>query len=137
MATCILAASKTGGKKPVTVDFKGKAKTKEYKELLKRYDIFVSFSDNAWMKENLRVKYLEDTFDDESDSDEEWLLIWDCYACHIELEALRGKLKELKIEDTVIPGGCTRAIQAPIVNPIYREESFSFFLATKANISKS
>ena len=52
MATCILAASKTGGKKPVTVDFKGKAKTKEYKELLKRYDIFVSFSDNAWMKEN-------------------------------------------------------------------------------------
>ena len=63
--------------------------------------------------------------------------IWDCYACHIELEALREKLKELKIEDTVISGGCTRAIQVPNVNPICRDKSFSFFLVTKANISKS
>ena len=40
------------------------------------------------------------------------LLAWDLYRCHIS-DATKKQLKELQIDTAVIPGGCTKFIQAP------------------------
>ncbi|EFO89410.1 hypothetical protein CRE_26893 [Caenorhabditis remanei] len=42
------------------------------------------------------------------------LLVWDSYRCHISAET-KKKLKQLRLETAVIPGGTTKFIQAPDV----------------------
>lgn len=42
------------------------------------------------------------------------LLAWDSYRCHIS-DATKKQLKKLQIDTAVIPGGCTKFIQAPDV----------------------
>ena len=42
------------------------------------------------------------------------LLLWDSYRCHIS-DSTKKQLKKLQIDTTVIPGGCTKYIQAPDV----------------------
>lgn len=111
MPTCVLTASNIGVKKTVMIVFKGKRKTKEDLELKKRQDIHVNFSDNGWMNTDLTVKYVEENFD----NDEEELFVWDSFKCHTQPEEVREKLNEKKVHIAVIPGGFTRAIQAPDV----------------------
>jgi hypothetical protein len=43
------------------------------------------------------------------------LLIWDAFRCHIS-SSTKKKLRQLNIHTAVIPGGCTKFIQAPDVS---------------------
>ena len=43
------------------------------------------------------------------------LLVWDTYECHME-GSVSKSLKQKKIESLLIPGGCTKYIQAPDVS---------------------
>jgi hypothetical protein len=42
------------------------------------------------------------------------LLIWDAFRCHLSNET-KAVLKELKVHQAIVPGGCTKYIQAPDV----------------------
>uniref|UniRef100_A0A915DVJ3 DDE-1 domain-containing protein n=1 Tax=Ditylenchus dipsaci TaxID=166011 RepID=A0A915DVJ3_9BILA len=41
-----------------------------------------------------------------------YLLVWDSFRCHIS-EATKKQLKQCELETAVVPGGCTKFVQAP------------------------
>ena len=43
------------------------------------------------------------------------LLAWDSYECHME-DSITESLKSKKIDRVIVPGGCTKYIQAPDVS---------------------
>ena len=72
----------------------------------------VTSSTNGWMNEELVLTYLRKilgmfTF-------QKRLLAWDTFEAHM-TEPVKKLLKEMKTDDTLIPGGCTKYIQAPDV----------------------
>ena len=42
------------------------------------------------------------------------MLDWDCFKCHIK-DSIKQELAHTKIDPIVVPGGCTKYIQAPDV----------------------
>ena len=44
-----------------------------------------------------------------------WLLVWDSFECHM-IESVCKDFKGKKIESIIIPGGCTKYVQAPGVS---------------------
>ena len=42
------------------------------------------------------------------------LLVWDAYKCHTS-ESTRSEVKKMRLDTAIIPGGCTKFIQAPDV----------------------
>ena len=73
----------------------------------------VTSSSNSWMNEELVLSYLRKilgmfTF-------QKRLLAWDTFEAHI-TEAVKKLLKEMKTDDALIPGGCTKYIQGPDVS---------------------
>jgi len=73
----------------------------------------VTTSVNGWMNEQLTIDYLRSvlgklTF-------KKRILVWDAYRCHIS-EATKNEMKcGYNITTAVIPGGCTKYLQAPDV----------------------
>ena len=110
--TVILAANANGKKKKPFVVFKGKGQAKDIKELKKRRDISISSSQNGWANEDIIEEWLNINFGDISF--EKRLLIWDAFRGHLS-DATKKVLKRKKIDQAVIPGGCTGLIQAPDV----------------------
>ena len=88
--------------------FKGKGCTKEDKELLKRNDILVTYSDNGWFNQGLTQKWLQKVLGTTLFGHR--LLIWDAFKCHIS-DATKDLLKQMKIDVIVVPGGCTKFLQ--------------------------
>ena len=43
------------------------------------------------------------------------LLAWDSYECHI-MQSVKEALAKMKVDQAIVPGGCTRYIQAPDVS---------------------
>ena len=73
----------------------------------------VTSSSNGWMNEELVLSYLRKilgmfTF-------QKRLLAWDTFEAHM-TEAVKKLLKEMKTDDALIPGGCTKYIQGPDVS---------------------
>lgn len=72
-------------------------------------DTVVTFSSNGWMNDTLTADYLRKIIGQLSFSKR--LIVWDAYKCHTS-EATRAELCRLKIDTAVVPGGCTKFIQA-------------------------
>ncbi len=109
--TVILSARANGKKCKPYIVFKGKG-TRLIKELSKIPGVIVRFSANGWMNDQLTKDYLHSVIG--SFSFEKRLLVWDAYRCHTS-EATRNETKKMNLHTTVIPGGCTKYIQAPDV----------------------
>ena len=107
-----MAASADGKKKKPFIIFKGKGQSKEVKELKKRKDIAIGCSDNGWANDQIIEEWLNYNFGDTFFFKR--LLIWDAFRAHLS-DATKGILKRKRIDQIVVPGGCTGILQAPDV----------------------
>ena len=72
----------------------------------------VTSSSNRWMNEELTLMYLKKVVG--PFSFQKRLLAWDTFEAHM-TEPVKQLLKEMRIDDALIPDGCTKYIQAPDV----------------------
>ena len=63
----------------------------------------------SWMDDALTATYLEKILGP-SLFLKKRLLVWDSFRCHVS-DATKKKLKQLKIDTAVVPGGCTKYVQ--------------------------
>ena len=106
--TVILTARADGTKlKP----YVGKG-TRLIKNLRTIPGIVVRFSQNGWMNNDLTIDYLQSILGQLSFNPR--LLVWDAYRCHTSA-AVRAECSRLRAHTAIIPGGCTKYIQAPDV----------------------
>ena len=106
--TVVLTARADGKKMKPFVVFKGKG-TRLMKDLQNIPGVLVTFSSNGWMNDSLTADYLQKIIGRLSFSKR--LLLWDAYKCHTS-EATKAELGRLKLDTAVVPGGCTKFIQA-------------------------
>ena len=106
LITYLPVASIDRTKKPISIIFKGKGKAKEDKEILARTDCYVFFSENGWLQDSTAQQFLRRNFTPEVRE----ILVWDSYRCHYQGNT-PNTMKELNMENVIIPGGCTRLIQ--------------------------
>lgn len=106
--TVILTARADGFKSKPYVVFKGKG-TRLMKTLQKIDGVIVRFSTNGWMNDTLTSDYLRTVIGQLSFRRR--LLICDAYRCHTS-EATRAETTRLRIDTCIVPGGCTKFIQA-------------------------
>jgi hypothetical protein len=62
----------------------------------------------VWMNDEITDDYLQRTFGPGFFGTR--LLVWDSFRCHISKET-KKKLKQIRIDTAVVPGGCTKFIQ--------------------------
>ena len=94
--------------------FFSKGKTAEAKSLKSRNDVLIVYNDNGWANDEVMAFWISRIFND-FESAFNRLLIWDSFRAHISDET-KKLLKRKKIDQAVIPGGCTGLIQ---VNLLY------------------
>ena len=107
-----LAAKGDGRKhKPFVVIAGAKRESKALHEEYKR-QCSVASSTNGWMNEELTLRWINEivgTF-----AFNKRLLAWDSYEAHM-TEDVKLRLKGINTESVIVPGGCTKHIQAPDV----------------------
>ena len=127
-----LTAKADGTKMNPFIAFKGaKGELAVLNDCFKGWCVVTS-SSNGWMNEELVLPYLRKilrmfTF-------QKRLLAWDTFEAHM-TEAVKKLLKEMKMDDALIPGGCAKYIQGPDVSwnkPFkgYTMEFYDEWLAT-------
>ena len=72
----------------------------------------IASSGNAWMNEGLTLIWADKVLGKFSFGRR--LLAWDSFSCHI-MDSVKDKVKENNTDMVVVPGGCTKHIQAPDV----------------------
>ena len=104
MFTCILTATADGQKKVPCPIFKGRGKklTEDDREMLKRRDIRIFWSDNGWNNQTVTEDWLNFMFP--TTTFRKKILIWDTFATHISKET-KKLLKQKRIIPVCIPGG--------------------------------
>ncbi|KAL2102513.1 hypothetical protein ACEWY4_001681 [Coilia grayii] len=108
--TVVLAAKADGSKLKPFVVFKGGVR--EVKAMQSIGGVVAS-SKNGWMNDDLTAEWLQKVVGKFNFGPR--LLVWDSYRCHIS-QATKEELKRgYSITTAVIPGGCTKYIQAPDV----------------------
>ena len=108
-----MAASSDGKKKKPFIIFKGKGQAKEVKALKTKKDVDIGLSDNGWANDDIIHQWLNCNFADTSFFKHR-LLIWDSFRAHMS-EGTKKILKKKRIDQAIIPGGCTGIVQAPDV----------------------
>ena len=110
MRVSVCLATKADGSKmkPMIVFWRGKREVKELAEEFRSKCIVVS-SVNAWMNEELTTVWVEKVLGKLSFGRR--LLAWDSFSCHI-MDTVKEKVKENNVDMIVVPGGCTKYIQA-------------------------
>ena len=73
----------------------------------------VASSINGWMNEELTVSWVKGVLGHFSFTRR--MLAWDSFRCHV-LESVEQGLNRGKIDPVIVPGGCTKYIQAPDVS---------------------
>lgn len=111
--TACLTAQASGKKMKPFIVFKGAKREVEKLNKEFRGKCIVVSSANGWMNYELTSQWIDQVLGSFSFSRR--LLAWDTYSCHIEGSATTS-LKNKKIDLVLIPGGCTRYIQAPDVS---------------------
>ena len=106
--TVVLTAKANGTKLKPFVVFKGKG-TRLMKNLQRIPGIVVRFSTNGWMNDELTVDYLRTMIGVFSFSKR--LLVWDAYKCHTS-HTVMAETSQLRLHTAVVPGSCTKYIQA-------------------------
>ena len=112
MVSVCLAAKADGTKLKPMIVFRGaKRETKALAEEFKNRCVVAS-SKNAWMNEELTLLWVQRVIG--AFSFNRRLLAWDSFECHI-MDTVKEALKRMNVDQAVIPGGCTKYIQAPDV----------------------
>ena len=113
MVTVCLSARADGTKfKPLTVFRGAKRESKKLNEDYK-HKCVVATSSNASMNEELTLTWVRSilgTF-----SFNRRLLAWNSYECHM-MQSVKGALAKMNVDQVIIPGGCTKFVQAPDVS---------------------
>ena len=73
----------------------------------------IASSSNAWMNTELTHNWIEKVLGTFSFGRR--LLAWDTFSCHIE-DSVTDSLKRKKVDEGLVPGGCTPYIQGPDVS---------------------
>ena len=73
----------------------------------------VACSINGWMNEELTVSGVKGVLGQFSFT--RWMLAWDSFGCHVS-DSVKQELNRAKIDPAIVPGGCTKYIQAPDVS---------------------
>ncbi|KAL7382466.1 hypothetical protein ABVT39_022965 [Epinephelus coioides] len=106
--TVVLAAKADGTKLKPFVVFKGGVR--EVKAMQSIGGVVIASSKNGWMNDDLTADWLQKVVGKFNFGSR--LLVWDSYRCHIS-QATKEELKRgYKITMAVIPGRCTKYIQA-------------------------
>lgn len=127
-----LAAKADGTKLKPMVVFKGaKRESAALNEEFKRRAV-VATSVNGWMDTELTRTWINSVRG--AFSFNRRLLAWDSNECHLE-DSVTDSLKSNKIDRVIVPGGCTKYIQAPDVSwnkpfKASRTEKYDEWLAT-------
>ena len=110
--TVCLTAKASGEKMKPFIVFKGAKR--EVEALNKEFSgkCVVASSPNGWMNSELTSKWINNVLGTFSFGRR--LLAWDTYTCHID-DSASDSLKRKNIDVALVPGGCTRYIQAPDV----------------------
>lgn len=77
-----------------------------------RKDIIVCYNENGWTNDDVIALWISKTFND-LESTFNRLLIWDAFRAHCS-DDTKKLLKKKKIDQAVIPGGCTGLIQVKL-----------------------
>ena len=105
-----LAAKADGTKLKPMVVFKGAKREVAALNQEFKHRAVVATSANAWMNIELTKVWIDSVLG--SFSFDRRLLAWDSFECHIE-ESIGQALQSKKIDRVIVPGGCTKYIQAP------------------------
>lgn len=109
--TVVLAAKADGTKlKPFVVFRGGIREVKAMQQEISR--AVIATSANGWMNDDLTTAWLRSVVGKFSFRPR--LLVWDAYRCHISTST-KQELRPYNITTAVIPGGCTKYVQAPDV----------------------
>ena len=104
-----LAAKADGIKlKPFIVFPGAKRETKQLNEEFKN-KCYVASSVNKWMNEDLTFDWVQGVLGIFSFTRR--MLAWDSFKCHL-TDSIKQDLAKAKIDPVIVPGGCTRYIQA-------------------------
>ena len=76
-----------------------------------KHKCVVQSSSNGWMNEQLTIQWFKSVVGMFSFSRR--LLAWDSFEAHMTAE-VRATLKSANTEDVIVPGGCTKYVQAPM-----------------------
>jgi len=107
----ILAARGDGTKLAPYIVFKGNIR--KVRSMSETPGAFVSSSKNGWFNNDLTKDWLLKALGGQT-LESRRLLVWDSYRCHIS-EEVKQYVKLLNVGMAVVPGGCTKYIQAPDV----------------------
>lgn len=107
-----LAAKADGTKLKPMIVFKGAKR--ELAALRQEYkgQAYIASSANAWMTTELTNEWVSHVLG--SIAFDHRLLAWDSYECHME-DSVVQSLHSRKVDVVIVPGGCTKYIQAPDV----------------------
>lgn len=106
--TVVLTAKADGTKMKLFVIFKGKG-TYLFRALQHIQGLVTHFRANVWTNDSLTIDCLSTIIGALYFS--KCLMVWDVYRCHTS-EAVRAETTRLQLHTTVVPGGCTKFIQA-------------------------
>ena len=111
VSVCLTAKADGTKLKPFIVFTGAKRETKLFNEEFKRKCVVAS-SANGWMNEKLTLSFARNVL--EKFTFARRLLAWDSFMCHV-MGTVRAELVTSKIDTVIIPGDCTKYIQAPDV----------------------
>ena len=111
VSVCFAAKGDGTKLKPFVVFVGAKRESKALHEEYKR-QCSVASSTNGWMNEELTLRWINEivgTFEFNKR-----VLAWDSQEAHM-TEDVKLRLKEINTKSVIVPGGCTKHIQAPDV----------------------
>ncbi len=111
VSVCLTAKADGTKLKPFIVFPGAKRESKLLNEEFKAKCVVAS-SHNGWMNEELTLNWVRNVLGKFSFTRR--ILAWDSFKCHV-METVKQELRTSKIDPLIIPGGCTKYIQAPDV----------------------
>ena len=109
MTVCLVGKADGSKCKPIIVSKGGKRESKALHEEFKR-TCSVTSSANAWMNEGLTFRWCSDVLG--QCTFRKRLVEWDSFEDHL-TDEFRKTLTNSRIETVIVPGGCTKYVQAP------------------------
>ena len=109
VSVCLAARGDGTKLKPFVVFAGVKHELKALHEEYKR-QCSVASSSNGWMNEELALLWVNKIVG--AFSFNKRLLAWDSYEAHM-TESVSWNIKEISMENVIVPGGCTKYIQTP------------------------
>ena len=126
VSVCLSAKADGTKLKPMIVFGGAKRELKALNEEFRSRCVIVS-SINGWMNEELTLVWVERVFGKFSFG--RCLLSWDSFECHM-MDSVKEAVTTSKSDLVIVPGGCTKYIQAP---DVCWNKPFKAFIGTKCD----